>query len=150
MEKSPENLYLLEMNYPLFSWVIWIIDAFTTLFESLVVKRMSFFLSSARRWSTWDFLCSPLEKSGFADSWNWYCFSSMGIASIAGLIRLNFKHGRRWGSNCFGHTLRSGPKHGHCHFTLAGLIWQYMAIPFSRRFYILTIQPLDSLFWGFP
>ena len=71
------------------------------------------------------FFVQPLEKSGFADSWNWYCFSSMGIASIAGLIRLNFKHGRRWGSNCFGHTLRSGPKHGHCHFTLAGLIWQY-------------------------
>ena len=37
------------------------------------------------------FFVQPLEKSGFADSWNWYCFSSMGIlvASKAGITRLN-------------------------------------------------------------
>ena len=36
-----KNLYFLEMNYPLFSWVIWILDAFTP-FESLVVQNEIF------------------------------------------------------------------------------------------------------------
>lgn len=37
-----KNLYFLEMSYPLFSWVIWILDAFTTPFESLVVQNEIF------------------------------------------------------------------------------------------------------------